>query len=115
MSEHKINPFAKGTTVDLPSIVRDLYGRSLVVGDKVSLNLQAPTLFVVQSIAPVVDPSLPANHMEIIVATRLRFLAIRDQPNAEFARVIAAAETNPLEPQPAEPPRLSLVPEGEAP
>lgn len=111
MSEHKHNPLARGTTV--PPIVRDLYGRSLVEGDKVSLHLQVPSLFQIQSITPSVDPKMPPNMMEVVVACRLRFIAVRDQPNAEFCRVIAASES-PTAPPLYEAPRLSLVPEGDS-
>lgn len=114
MSEHKANPFARGTGVDLPPIVRDLYGRSLKEGDKILLSTpQVPQLYTVKTLAPNVDPTLPENQMVVVLVSAQRFLATRDQRNPEFVLVIPKADA--VTPA-AEPPaaRLSLVPEGEA-
>jgi len=103
MSEHKQNPFARGTRVDLPAVVRDLYGRVLAEGDKILLNTpQVPVLHVITAMAPAVDPKLPANTMEIILTCKHRFIAVRDQANPEFVLVIAKDEQAV---PPAEPPR----------
>lgn len=89
MSEHKVNPFAKASGLDLPAQVRDLYGRVLQTGDQILLNTpQIPQLYRVMSIAPNIDPKYPANQMVIVLRSDQRFLATRDQRNPEFVLVI---------------------------
>lgn len=101
MSEHKLNPLARGTLVGLPAQVRDLYGRVLQEGDQIILNTpQVPQLYRVKSITPNVDPKFPENQMVIVLTAAQRFLATRDQPNPEFVRVVESTEAKPATEEP---------------
>ena len=94
----RLNPFARSTTVGLPAVVRDLFGRPLEEGDKVYLHVQVPPPFMISKIQPVVDPTQPQNMMDITVTCVLQFRATRNAPNQEFTRIIEGRE----KPEPAD-------------
>jgi hypothetical protein len=107
MSESKLNPFARRTNVVLPEQLRDAFGRVLAVGDHCALHLPQLPLFRVSQIAPVFDPKLPPNLMDITVQCVLKFRAARDEAITEFSRVLTAEE------RPTPPPREEIRDEPE--
>lgn len=95
MSEHKLNPFAKNTTV--PPIVLDRYGRELTEGAEIVVASQHPVPpFRVLKIAPALDPKLPPGVLYVDVICRWRFMAARSQPVQEFIQVRTAEEAGAL-------------------
>ncbi len=105
MNQHKINQFARGTTVALPPIVRDIMGRPLKEGDRIILNPVAPPPWGITKIVPVLTG--PANMMDITITCTLKFRAVRDQVNQEFIRVQSVEEIKAMageQEPPADPP-----------
>jgi hypothetical protein len=91
MSDHKLNPFARGTTV--PSVVLDRYGRELHEGAEVVLATTHPVPpFRVLKIAPALDPKLPPGTLYVDFICRWRFVAGRNTPVPEFLLVRSAEE-----------------------
>ena len=105
MSDHKANPFAKGTSVRNVPRARDAYGRVLELGDEVIVpKLMAPR-FRVQEIVPELAPGAPPNLVRITLGALIVLHAPADQPVGEFLRVRTAAEQGiaPPDQQPEEP------------
>lgn len=100
--ESRLNPFGTDTTVSLPAIVRDAYGREIAVEDMVQLHELVPPVFQVESISPVMDPGQPPNLMTITVRARMQFMAQRNGINQEFVRVLTKAEVDAAKPPKAE-------------
>lgn len=76
--------------------VRDAYNRVLSVGDQIYVETGRVHPFEVAAITPVVDPNVPPEiaerHLEIIVVSKMRFLAEKNVRNQEFVRIATKAE-----------------------
>lgn len=97
MTESKLNPFAKHTTIVKDPVIKDVFGRPLHEGDQVLLQTGMMQPFIVTKCAPVVDPGQPANLMDITVSCTLRFRAVREERAQEFVRVMEASENPHLQ------------------
>lgn len=77
-----------------PAQVRDALGRVLAEGDLIILKTTQEQVYKVTKIQPLSMPSPngPVPLMDIQLASAARFSAQRDQPNAEFVRVMSAGE-----------------------
>lgn len=109
MSDHKLNPFARGTGVVLPEQVRDRFGRVLAEGDQIYVAMSQQPFFRVNKITPVFDPNQPENLMDVELSCRLKFRMVRDERVQEFSRVLLARELGG-EPIPTEPDKEQDVP-----
>ena len=101
--DSRINPFARGTEIGLPAIVRDAFNRPLSEGDLVYVETGRRDPFRVSKIVPVVDPSVPANLMDITLTCSVKFRAPRNQANQEFVRIMELSEMQRESPQPPVP------------
>jgi hypothetical protein len=105
--ESRLNPFAKehrDLTIT-PGQVHDAFNRVLHEGDLIFLQVAVPPIFRVHRITKPLDPSAPANLLEITVSSTLKFAAPQGQVNQEFVRVIEASEAQP----PTAKPSLEIV------
>jgi hypothetical protein len=75
-----------------PPQIRDLYGRVLREGDGVTLHTLYPQVFKVAQIIAVVEPDVRPGCMDITLVSTVRFRAMRNQVNQEFARVLQVEE-----------------------
>ena len=108
MSDHKINPFARGG-LTVPAVIRDAYSRILSVGDMILVHTGRLDPFRVEAITPVVDPRAPQNLLDVTLHCTLKFRCARDVVNLEFTRILEASETRqgkPTTDQSDEPPAV---------
>lgn len=95
MGEHRHNPHAKGTTIiNMPTVARDAYGRSLQEGDEVivaQFKIESPRM-VVAGIAPNLHPQSPPNTIRIILTASITVVAPANGPAGELLRVLTKRE-----------------------
>lgn len=95
MGNHRVNPFARGTTVVRPTKLRDALGRELQEGDLVILPKSlAPTARVMQ-IRPNLHPGAPPNTLSVVLQVVLPFIAPADTPLGDIVLIQTAPEPSP--------------------
>lgn len=82
--------------MDLTQGTKDARGRILEEGDEIIVVTQGPIFFRVARIAPVLNPQLPPDMLELQIVALIPFLAKRGVVNPEFIRVRTREEAGPM-------------------
>lgn len=95
MGQHKMNPFANGTTVSRAMRARDAFNRRLVEGDEVILNgLKLPDnpRYLVSQIIPNLAPNAPPNTVKVMVTQQIMIVIAADTPFEGLWRIRTGME-----------------------
>jgi len=92
MGDHHRNPFARGTSAQLPIQTRDCFNRVLGIGDEVIVpELKTPSLTVL-AVNPVLDPAAPPNAVSVTLQLLVSFVVKADTATRQFIRIRTAEE-----------------------
>ena len=99
--------------------LRDRFGRMLTEGDQVLVTFAQPPIMQVQSIVPVLDPSVPPGHLKMVLTCTIPYVHQANQALASIVTIMqgvpvtAAAATD--ESAPDTPPEVADLTEHDAP
>ena len=92
MGQHKLNPFARGSSVPPPTGIQDAYGRPLEPGDEVVFHMAVAPRARIQGIRHVLDPGAPPGLVQVMLRSDWILTFKAGQPVIEMLRVQTVAE-----------------------